>query len=180
MKLGIISDSHDRIDRVGAALDLFRAHQVERLIHCGDITGADAVRAFTGWQVDFVLGNCDWQPARLAEAIIQVGCVLHDRFGELEIADQQIAWIHSDNAELFNALENANHYDYLFYGHTHEAEQHRTGKTTVCNPGALHRVKTPSCAILDVANNSIETVYLGGMFPCHSTRAPVNPQPPTC
>src|SRR5207302_5676089 len=101
---------------------------------------------------------CDWNPPALEKAVNQIGGTLHDRFGELELLDRKIAWIHSDNAALFRALENTDHYDYLFYGHTHEAEQHRTGKTLVCNPGALHRVKVPTCAVLDLATGEIETV----------------------
>ena len=160
MKLGIISDTHDRVERVAIALEMLRDRGVERLIHCGDVTSPKTVAEFAGWQIDFVLGNCDWNSDALAVAVNQIGGVFHERFGELELHDRKIAWIHSDNATLFRALENAGHYDYLFYGHTHEAEQHHTGKTLVCNPGALHRVRTPTCAVLDLAKSEIETIEL--------------------
>ncbi len=155
MKLGIISDTHDRIDRVHAALELLRHQGADRLIHCGDITRPETVSHFRGWQIDFVLGNCDWQPDELQAAIAAIGGTLHDQFGHLEIMNRAIAWIHSDNAALFQSLEYANHYDYLFYGHTHVAEQHRTGKTLVCNPGALHRVKWPSVMVLEVDSDQL-------------------------
>jgi uncharacterized protein len=160
MKLGIISDTHDRVERVAAALALFADRGVDRLIHCGDVTGPDTVAAFAGWNVEFVLGNCDWNPSSLEKAAKQIGGMLHERFGDLELLGRKIAWIHSDNAVLFRALENADHYDYLFYGHTHEAEQHRTGKTLVCNPGALHRVRIPTCAVLDLVIDDIESIHL--------------------
>jgi putative phosphoesterase len=160
MKLGIISDTHDRIERLAVALKLFREDGVERLIHCGDVTSPSTVAAFAGWNVEFVLGNCDWDPPALEIAVSNIGGKLHEKFGELELLGRKIAWIHSDNASLFRALENADHYDYLFYGHTHVAEQHRAGKTLVCNPGALHRVRTPTFAVLDVVRDAIESIQL--------------------
>lgn len=155
MKLGIISDTHDRVERVCLALARLNELGAERLIHCGDVTRPETVSHFRDWQIDFVLGNCDWQPDELSSAITSIGGTLHDRFGELTIEDRAIAWIHSDNASLFRSLEYANHYDYLFYGHTHVAEQHRTGKTLVCNPGALHRVKWPTVSLLDLESHEV-------------------------
>jgi len=51
-------------------------------------------------------------------------------------------------------------YDYLFYGHTHAAEQHYAGRTLVVNPGALHRVRVKSCLVVDLAAGDLETVTL--------------------
>src|SRR4051812_23518331 len=115
MKLGIISDTHDRVERVVTALDLFRSKGVDRLIHCGDVTSAQTVELFQGWTVDFVLGNCDWNPVELESAMKKIGATLHRPFGELDLGSLKIAWIHSDDAQLFQSLENANHWDYLFY-----------------------------------------------------------------
>lgn len=160
MKLGIISDTHDRSEAVARALIEFKARGVARLIHCGDVTGAHTVDLFTGWQVDFVLGNCDWFPDQLEIAIQEIGGTLHRPFGQLELAGQVIAWIHSDDRSLFKSLENADHYDYLFYGHTHVAEHHRTGKTHVINPGALDRVRQRTIGVLDLIENQFESIVL--------------------
>jgi putative phosphoesterase len=160
MKIGILSDSHDRVERVAAALDLFRSRAVDRLIHCGDITSPRVIERFTDWAVDFVFGNCDWDLPGLKAAIDAIGGRLHDPFGELEVAGRRIAWLHGHDAHLFQSLEAADHYDWLFYGHSHVHERHVTGRTHVVNPGALHRVRTPTVAIIDVALNSLEFVPL--------------------
>jgi putative phosphoesterase len=160
MKLGIISDTHDRAERVAQALAEFRRRGVERIVHCGDVTGPRIVQLFDGWTADFVLGNCDWDPGGLERAMTGVGATLHQPFGELELAGRRIAWIHSHDERLFQALEYADHYDYLFYGHTHVAEQHRTGKTLVVNPGALHRARVKQCGVLDTETGIVETVVL--------------------
>jgi predicted phosphodiesterase len=84
--------------------------------------------------------------------------VLHDPFGHLELAGRQIAWIHGDKARLFHDVETSGHFDYLFYGHSHRAEQHQTGPTRVVNPGALHRAKVKTFVVLDLASGELQTV----------------------
>jgi putative phosphoesterase len=161
MKLGVISDTHDRTEVVARALAEFQARGVERLIHCGDVTGPNTVAAFAGWQTDFVLGNCDWNPDLLESAIQSIGGTLHQPFGHLELAGLSIAWVHSDDYRLFKSLEGADHYDFLFYGHTHVAAHHQTGKTQVINPGALHRVTVRTVGVLDLPSRQFESIVVG-------------------
>jgi len=162
MKLGIISDSHDRSEWVEVALAEFRRQGAHRLIHCGDITSPKTIALFAGWDVDFVLGNCDWDPVALESAMSRIGARLHKPFGELDLDGRSVAWLHSDDARLFHSLEHADHYDYLFYGHSHVAEQHRTGRTLVVNAGALHRVRDRTVAVLDCATGEVEPITLKG------------------
>jgi putative phosphoesterase len=158
MKIAILSDTHNRYDRVRAALALAAEHGAERVLHCGDIEDTDTVRLFASTPTDFVFGNCDGDRNRLRYAIEEIGATLHEPFGDLELAGRQIAWIHSDNRRLFRDMENSGRFDYLFYGHSHHAEQHRTGRTLVVNPGALHRVQEKTFVVLDLPSGVIETV----------------------
>ena len=125
MKIGIVSDTHGKVETVEVALRLLRERGAELLIHCGDIDDADTVRAFTGWTVHFVWGNCDSVHDRpMMEAAMRgIGATLHPSFGHLELEGRLIAWTHGDNHTLFRDLEQSNGYDYLFYGHTHVAER---------------------------------------------------------
>ena len=59
MKIGVLSDTHDRHDMVAAALKLLREHDPEVILHCGDITSCETVGLFEGDPVRFVFGNCD-------------------------------------------------------------------------------------------------------------------------
>lgn len=158
MKIGILTDTHNRYERVRAALQLLAERGVELVLHCGDIEDVEMVRMFAGTPTHFVFGNCDWDQNGLRYAIEEIGATLHEPFGELQSEGRKIAWIHSDNRRLFRELENSNRFDYLFYGHSHHAEQHRTGRTLVVNPGALHRVQVKTFAVLDLASGDIETV----------------------
>lgn len=158
--VGILSDSHGRLDAIGAALAAFAARDVQTVIHCGDIDTPEAVTAFRGWTTHFVLGNCDWDGAALKRAMGEIGATLHEPFGHLSINGVEIAWLHGDEPALLRDIENASHFDYLFYGHTHVAKQRQTGQTRVINPGALHRAKVKSCVVLDTATRDLQTLVI--------------------
>lgn len=158
MKVGILSDTHGRGETVRTALAEFRARGVDLVIHCGDIDDAETVRAFAGWTAHFVFGNCDGDRAGIRRAIEAIGATLHDPFGHLELAGKQIAFLHGDNADLKADVESIDHYDYLFYGHTHVAEQHLVGKTLVINPGALFRARQKTCLTLTLPGGELDTI----------------------
>jgi len=57
-------------------------------------------------------------------------------------------------------LENSGQYDYLFYGHSHVASEHRTGPTRIINPGALHRARPKTFAVLDLESGDMASISL--------------------
>jgi hypothetical protein len=105
MKIGVLSDTHGRTDTVAMALAEFRARSVELVIHCGDVDDAETVKAFAGWNVHFVFGNCDSDRAGIRRAIEAIGGKLHEPFGHLELAGKQLAWLHGDKPDLKHDLE---------------------------------------------------------------------------
>ncbi len=72
MRLGIVSDTHGHVESTREAVRLLDSLQVERVLHCGDIGSAEVVEQFAHWPTDFVLGNCDHHPERIAAAIIEI------------------------------------------------------------------------------------------------------------
>ena len=160
MRIGILSDTHSRYQTVAKALQLLSERDIDFVLHCGDIEDVETVRLFAGFTTHFVFGNCDRDRDDLRHAMEEVGATLHENYGNLELAGKRIAWIHSDNRYLFQDVERSGHYDYLFYGHTHVAEQHHTGPTLVVNPGALHRARPKTFVVLDLTNGELETVSL--------------------
>src|SRR5438094_490490 len=114
MKIGIISDTHDRTDEVRLAVGLLAERRVELVLHCGDIEAIETVRLFAHLPTHFVFGNWDgdWirgvrcglamagpdgkkrDDTRLRQAIHAVGGVVHEPWGDLEIAGKAIAWVH--------------------------------------------------------------------------------------
>jgi uncharacterized protein len=160
MKIGVLSDSHGRVDTVAAALAEFGARGVELVLHCGDIDDAETVRAFAGWAAHFVFGNCDWDKESLRAAIQEVGATLHEHWGQLELEGVKLAFLHGDDKALMREVENSGAFDYLLYGHTHQAEEHRTGPTRVINPGALHRARPKTFLALDLASGRAESLVV--------------------
>jgi len=153
MRIGVISDTHGDVENTMAAVRMLEALQVERVLHCGDICSPEIPRVLAGWPTHFVFGNCDHGPELIAtrEAIAAAGLTCHERFAALELAGRKIALLHSDDVRLFRQVKSSGEYDLVCYGHTHQAEQHREGKTLVLNPGALFRATPHTIAVVDLA-----------------------------
>jgi uncharacterized protein len=160
MRIGVVSDTHDRQEAVAEAVRLLTEQQVELILHCGDIESPDTVRAFKPVHTHFVFGNWDKDKLRLSAAIKEIGGTHYDSFGALTLCEKRIAWVHSHERHQLRQLENADYFDYVFYGHTHVREQHRTGRTLVANPGALFRANPKTCIVLDLATGEIKPIIV--------------------
>ena len=160
MRIGVVSDTHDRQEAVAEAVRLLLEQDVELVLHCGDIESPDTVRVFKPIPTHFVFGNWDKDKAKLTAAIKDVGGTHYDSFGFLTLGEKRIAWVHSHERHQLRQLENADYFDYVFYGHTHVREQHRTGRTLVANPGALFRANPKTCIVLDLITGEIKPIIV--------------------
>jgi len=180
MRVGVVSDTHDRTASVKAALETLRERGVGLVLHCGDIESVETVRLFADFPTHFVLGNWDgdwisgvkggWgrrspdgrkrDASRLRRAIDEIGGTLHEPWGDLELRGRHIAWVHGNDRALLRELEQSGCYDYLFYGHTHVAERHRAGRTLVINPGAMFKVDPMRFVILDLESGEVVSVVV--------------------
>jgi putative phosphoesterase len=158
MKIAIISDTHNRTERVARAVIEIRARGVHTVIHCGDVTNAPVVELFMLLDAHFVLGNCDTDEGELRSAIESIDGTLHDGYGVLEVGGKRLAFTHGHDYTRLQELEYSEAFDYLFHGHTHVAADRRAGPTRVINPGALQRVAVPTFVVLDLAIGETETV----------------------
>lgn len=160
MRIGIVSDTHDRGEAVSEAVRLLAEQQVELILHCGDIESPDTVKLFQPVPTHFVFGNWDKDRVKLAAAIKAIGGQYNESFGAIELAGKRIAWVHSHERHQLYQLERSDYFDYVFYGHTHVREQHRTGRTVVANPGALFRANPKTCCVLDVISGEIKPILV--------------------
>ena len=155
MLVGILSDTHDRAAITGAAVRLLLDAGAEFFIHCGDVGGQDVLDALAGLRCAFVWGNTDYEQrplARYAESI-GVRCLGHS--GELELGGKSFAVLHGDDFPAMNRLLTAQRHDYLLHGHTHVRADRRVGRTRVINPGALHRAREKTVALLDTDSDEL-------------------------
>ena len=178
MRIGVISDTHDRGEAVEEAVRLLVEQRVELILHCGDIETPDTVRLFKAVPTHFVFGNWDKDRGKLVAAIKDIGGTVHDSFGAIELAGQRVAWVHSHERHQLRQLEHSDFFDYVFYGHTHVREQHRTGRTLVANPGALFRANPKTCIVLDVVTGEIKPILVpAGVKAAHPPGASANGTP---
>jgi putative phosphoesterase len=162
MKLGIISDTHNQVERLVRALELLRSAGAQSVIHCGDIEDVIAIAPFAGWDAHFVYGNCDWDQANLSCAMGEIGATLHGRFGHLEIEGVKLAFLHGDDSRLLQDVIASEAYAFVFHGHTHIAAERQAGPTRVINPGALHRAAVKTCLLLDLPSGETRQVVVEG------------------
>jgi putative phosphoesterase len=150
MLLGVISDTHGHIANTLTAVRMLESLQVAAVVHCGDIGSPDIPKLLAAWPAHFVFGNCDHDVDELRSAITENGMACYGLFGNLQLGGRRIALLHSHDARLFRQVTTSGEYDLVCYGHTHQAEQHRAGKTLILNPGALYRATPHSLAVVQL------------------------------
>jgi len=155
MLLGILSDTHDKLARTRHAVELLREAGAEALIHCGDLSGPDILRACAVLPCWYVFGNNDDDMIPdLRQVSAETEAVCLEWAGEVVLAGKRIAVTHGHVTADVRRLLNASP-DYLLTGHSHVAEDFQAGPTRRINPGALHRASRFSVALLDLATDKL-------------------------
>ncbi len=159
MRIGLLSDTHNNLGALQAALRLFRAEGVGRLVHCGDMTSARTAALLEGFEVLCVAGNVDQNPQDIRRALQD----LHpgNRYSQHyhgRLGTASLAVTHSHVPGKLEQLLRAGRYDYVLHGHTHRRRDERLGRTRVINPGALGgtRYESRSVALLDLATDQLD------------------------
>lgn len=160
MRIGILSDTHDHRKRTIRAIERLKAEGAEALFHCGDLTGPEIVTECAGLPSYFVFGNNDFETEILRIAMDAIGGICLDRAGVVELAGKRIAITHGDRLGEVRRLA-ADRPDYLLYGHSHVADDRRDGPTRWINPGALHRAKRHTAALLDLDTDALQFLKIG-------------------
>jgi putative phosphoesterase len=154
MRVGIISDTHDQLERTRQAVALLRAAGADCLIHCGDFTTPAIIAACTLQPGYFVFGNNDDDFPALRRAIRALDGICLEWAGEITLAGKRIGVTHGHLQKDVRALLAAEP-DYLFSGHSHIATDQREGKTRRINPGALQRAHEYTVALLDLDTDDL-------------------------
>lgn len=133
MKIGVLSDSHDHMPMLRAALDLFAAEKVEAVIHAGDIVSPFAAKMMLDYRgpLYVVYGNNDGEHPGLAKLLpgIVAGPL------RVELGGRRIVvhhWIEQVPADVLRSA------DVVITGHTHQVVNDRVeGRqpTLILNPG---------------------------------------------
>ena len=170
MRIGILSDIHDHLANLAAAIGFLNERQTDALICCGDLCSpfvVDELKKFAG-PVHIVFGNNDADLFRITkkcDARVQA----HGEFLEIELGSRNIAVNHFDN--IARPLARSGLYDLVCFGHNHRISLARTGDTLAVNPGPIMGVAltpsgwervAPSFATYDPAMHAIEAWQIAG------------------
>lgn len=162
MQLGIVSDTHDNLDAVEAAVDVFESEDVDAVVHCGDFVAPFSAAKFdVGTEFYAVRGNNDGEWA-LQDVVGAFGTYLGE-MGEFEFDGEAIAVYHGTSPPIVDALVECGTYDYVFYGHTHEYIHEEHDGTVRINPGGIPFEDAPGpqyAVVLDTGTGDVERFEL--------------------
>ena len=155
MRLGLLSDSHGRVEITRRAVEALASRSCNLLIHLGDIGDEAVIDELIGHDARIVFGNCDWNIQGLTRHAECMGIKVEHPMGLVTIDGKRIAFTHGHLAHLVTQGLSQG-VEYLLHGHTHELRDQRVGVTRIINPGALHRAARYTAAVLDPAEDSLE------------------------
>jgi len=162
MIVGVISDTHDKIITIDKALETFRTHGVEYIIHCGDWKSLDTLIYFAeqtsslNLPVSGVLGNNDLDVLNfLAKGSLYSHFDIQEGIVEVNLNGKRSAIYHGHHAPTLRKVRDDDSYDIVFLGHTHKPRIEEANEKLIINPGStafsIPRSKTwlPTVAVLD-------------------------------
>ncbi|GAG53344.1 unnamed protein product [marine sediment metagenome] len=157
MRVGVVSDTHDRLPMIDRALALLAECGAEALLHPGDLVAPFAAQRLKRWPgpLFVIYGNNDGERAGLKEILpdIQDGPLSVELGGRNILLHHFVDWCRPE--QIARA-------DVIVSGHTHGCtNEHRDGKLFL-NPGECCGWVTGRCtaAVLDTDTLSAEIIDL--------------------
>ena len=165
MKVAIVSDTHDQVDKVEVLLNKIKESGCEAIIHCGDWCSPFVAADFgaAGLPVYTSMGNNDGDRDLIKSKLEESGIEfqLEDEILEVNLDGKNFGVNHYP--DIVPVLKDSGHYDVVCYGHNHTRDLKQEGNLWIINPGALVRNQEPGWGfvIFDTQANSAEFVQLG-------------------
>jgi putative phosphoesterase len=159
--IGLLSDSHDNLTLVRAAVRLFNDAGCDLVIHAGDFVApftAEELRNLRA-PVKAVYGNCDGEKTGLARVFRGLGEIAN---GPLAFAHAGVRFVvcHLDSSAETQAA--SGRFDVVVFGHTHRPLVESRDGVLLINPGETGgwlRGKG-TVALLDPATRSADIITL--------------------
>ncbi|MEA1956539.1 MAG: YfcE family phosphodiesterase [Campylobacterota bacterium] len=150
-KIGILSDTHSKVQEAKKTLDFLVQNGVEFIIHAGDICRYETLEHLATCGVKYVgvYGNND---AHLVQYHNEYNLVQEPNY--FKVADTKFKLMHMP----FYMNPDA---DVVVFGHTHEFACEFKNNTLFLNPGEVCAREKPitECVILEVSENDFVVEY---------------------
>ena len=163
MKIGIISDTHDAHQSVLNAIEILKQHQVEYVLHAGDIISPFTAKAFAdlgGAKFIAVFGNNEGEKLLVASAIKEFGGQIYEYAYKGTLGKREIFMTHVPTT--IEEVAQSGEFNLVIYGHTHKQDIRKVGKTLVVNPGEATDWLTgkSTMVILELDDMSYESITI--------------------
>lgn len=163
MVIGVMSDTHDRIDAIEAAIDLFNRRGVSDVLHAGDLVSPFVVPKFRQLKakLHYVWGNNEGDREYIRLKFGELGIVPLGDFAILELGGRRLALLHGTQEYIVDSLLRCGLYDVVIRGHNHKAEVIE-GPALLVNPGEVCGYLTghQTIALLDLEHLKAEIIRL--------------------
>jgi uncharacterized protein len=180
MRIAILSDSHDHIPHLRAAVIYCNAYNVSLLIHCGDLISPFMLEELArfGGAVHLIYGNNAGDQHLISPACGTKFPTIthHGTLGAVEAGGRRLAFTHYP--ELAQGLASQNLFDVVCCGHNHHYRVQKIGQTLLINPGELlGKDEQPGFCILECGSLEVERVEVGNKLAIQQDEQ-INFEPP--
>ena len=162
MLVGVVSDTHNRVDHINQIVKIFNTLEVCLVIHAGDITSANSLECFSELKAPLkgVYGNNDLSEEGLEEISKKNGFEFKLPPLVFTLEEKRIAVFHQpEPIETF--LLNEKKVDLVVHGHTHRFREEEINGVKIINPGecaGMMKGKN-SVGIVDLKDLNFERVF---------------------
>lgn len=157
MLVGIMSDSHDDMQRIEAAVEFFNSKGVAQVVHAGDMVSPFTFEILENLNCPFsaIFGNNDGDKLLLFQK--SDGSVQPQPM-PIRLGEREAMVVHEPTS--VEALAKSREFDIVIYGHTHRPEVRKVGDTLVINPGKTARLHkgASTIALLDTDRLEAEII----------------------
>lgn len=163
MKVGLLSDTHDRVPAIEQLLARMTAAGASFVLHAGDYCAPFSLAPFRAARVPmlgvFGRNDGDRDGLRAAAEALPAGGELVESPHSLEIGGRSILLVHDLGDALARSVEA---HAVVVHGSSHRAEVRHRGATLVVNPGEACGWLTGTCtgAVLDLDTLAVERIAL--------------------
>ncbi|NIM45819.1 MAG: YfcE family phosphodiesterase [Nitrososphaeria archaeon] len=163
MKIGLISDTHDRLPSIRRAVEIFNDEDVEIILHGGDHIAPFSLESFkpSNTKLIGVCGNLDAEYELLRRGYEENGWTFHRHFASLEL-EGSIALLHGISDDIVKGLAKSGEFNVIVRGHIHKRQKKIIEETLLVCPGEAcgYLSGKSSIAVLEMPTRKLRFIDL--------------------